>query len=375
MKVLLRDYDLWKLKVPTGRVIGDCTCRYEHLDLLVIRLQTNEGHSAWGFGETVSDGVFSTPAPWIRRMPSLAEIRYNFERNVWPILRDKNPFQLSNQQPQPFPGYSYLALAIRIALWDLMAQVANLPLYEILGGGPDKKRVRAYASGLDCPLSDEEAAALFRSFVSRGFTAVKVKVGKPDAEQDLKRLQLVREVVGKDVEIAIDANEAWDCDEAIRRVSFFQKEGIHLAYVEDLLPATDLEGTARLNASIEPDVIGHDYLTEPKELRRFVERKAFSRLRVNGDLDYARACADLALEFGTPLVFGNSMFELNVHPALALPKVDRMEFSDLAWNLMPITPVRFEAGYGLAPEGPGHGLAPNPEFLLEWNHPEESPKR
>jgi hypothetical protein len=69
------------------------------------------------------------------------------------------------------------------------------------------------------------------------------------------------------------------------------------------------------------------------------------------------------------------MFELNVHPALALPKVDRMEFSDLAWNLMPITPIRFEEGYGLAPEGPGHGLAPKPEILEQWNHPEESPKR
>ena len=375
MKALLCGYELWKLKVPTGRVIGDCTCHYENLDLLVICLKTEEGHCGWGFGETVSEGVFSTPAPWIRPMPALTEIRLNFERNVWPILQNRNPFQLSNQQPRLFPGYSYLAVAIRIALWDLMAQAANLPLYEILGGGPEKKKVRAYASGLDCPLSDEEASALFRSFVNRGFTAVKVKVGKPDARQDLKRLQLVREIVGKDVEIAIDANEAWDCDEAIRRVSLFQKEGICLAYVEDLLPATDVEGTARLNASIEPDVIGHDYLTEPKELRRFVERKAFSRLRVNGDLDYARACADLALEFDTPLIFGNSMFELNVHPALALPKVDRMEFSDLAWNLMPIAPVRFEKGYGLAPEGPGHGLAPKPEILEEWNHPEESPKR
>jgi hypothetical protein len=121
--------------------------------------------------------------------------------------------------------------------------------------------------------------------------------------------------------------------------------------------------------------VGHDYVTDPKQLRRFMEHEAFSRIRVNGDLDYARACAELAMEFQTPMIFGNSMFELNVHPALALPKVDRMEFSDLAWNLMPITPVRFEDGYGLAPVGPGHGLAPRPEILEQWNHPQESTMR
>jgi len=374
MKASIEDYELWKLKVPTGRVIGDCTCHYESLDLLLIRLRTREGHCGWGFGETVSEGVFSTPAPWIQDMPTLAEIRLHFAHHVWPILQNRNPFQLNNQQPRLFPGYSYLAIAIRVALWDLMAQIIEVPLYVLLGGGSEKRRVRAYASGLDYPLADDEATVLFRDFVRRGFTAVKVKVGRPDARQDLRRLQLVREIVGHNVEIAIDANEAWDCDEAIRRVALFEQEGIRLAYVEDLLPATDVEGMARLNASIGPDVIGHDYLTDPHALRRFVERKGFSRLRVNSDLDYARACAELALEFETPLVFGNSMFELNVHPALALPKVDRMEFSDLAWNLMPITPIRFEEGYGIAPEGTGHCLAPKPEILEEWSHLDASTK-
>jgi hypothetical protein len=133
-----------------------------------------------------------------------------------------------------------------------------------------------------------------------------------------------------------------------------------------------VNGTARLNASIQLDVVGHDYLTDSRELRCFLERKAFSRVRVNADLDYAEACADLAMEFQTPLIFGNSMFELNVHPALALPQVDRMEFSDLAWNLMPKNPIRFEEGFALAPTESGHGLAPRPELLEQWSYPEES---
>jgi L-alanine-DL-glutamate epimerase-like enolase superfamily enzyme len=372
MKSVLRGYDLWKLKIPAGRVIGDCTCHYESLDLLVVCLKTDTGHCGWGFGETVSEGVFTRSARWIRSMASLAEIRNRFAQTIWPWLENKSPFQTKSQRLHLLPADAYLTSAIRIALWDLTAQIAGMPLHEFLGGSLDKNKVRAYGSGLDYPLSDEDAGTLFRNFIRQGFTAVKVKVGYPDVRRDVNRLQMVRDIVGESVEIAIDANEAWDCDEAIRRLSLFQSEGIRLSYIEDPLPRSDLEGMTRLNASIELDVVGHDYLNDPRQLRRFLERKAFSRVRVNGDLDYAEACADLAVEFQTPLIFGNSLFELNVHPALALPLVDRMEFSNLAWNLLPKNPVRFEDGFALAPTAPGHGLAPKLELLEQWSHPEES---
>ena len=305
-------------------------------------------------------------------MPSLAQIRQNFDKNIWPVLQGRNPFSVKIHRPLLFSGHSFVSSGIRIALWDLMAKLANLPLYQFLGGDADKNRVRAYASGLDFPLCDEEAADIFKSFVNRGFTAVKVKVGHPDRERDLRRLQLVREVVGEQVEIAIDANEAWTCEEAVERIQFFQEKGIRLAYVEDPLPRTDLDGMVRLNAAVEVDIVGHDYIVDARELRRFVEKKAVNRLRVMGDLDHALACADIGTELGVPLIFGNSMFELSVHAAAALPNVERIEFSDLAWNLLPRHPVRFENGYAIVPSQPGHGLDPTPEMLERYSHPEAS---
>lgn len=363
---------MWKLKLPTGRVIGDCTCHYEALDCLVLSLLTGQGLAGWGFGETVSSGVFTKPAPWITPMPSLAEIRENFEKDIWPALEGRNPFAVKMHRPDLFSSHTFISSAIRIALWDLMAKVADLPLYQFLGGDTDKNRVRAYASGLDFPLSDEEAAGIFKGFANRGFTAVKVKVGHPDRERDLRRLQLTREAVGEQVEIAIDANEAWACEEAVERIQFFQKEGVRLAYVEDPLPRTDLDGMVRLNAAVEVDIVGHDYIVDARELRRFVEKKAVNRLRVMGDLDHALACADIGTEFGVPLIFGNSMFELSVHAAAALPNVERIEFSDLAWNLLPRCPVQFENGYALVPSQPGHGLDPDPEMLDRYSHAEAS---
>jgi L-alanine-DL-glutamate epimerase-like enolase superfamily enzyme len=373
MSITICAYQLWKIEVPTGRLIGDCTCHYDTLDVLVIRLETNRGHHGWGFGEAVSKGVFARSAPWILPMRSLDDIQREFDQEVWPVLQGKNPLAAKMRRPELFAGHSYLPMAVRIALWDLIAQTAELPLFQLMGGSADRNRVRAYGSGLDFHLSEGEAVDIFKNFVARGFKAVKVKVGHPDVRRDLRRLQAVRGAVGTEVEIAIDANEAWTCEEAIQRVELFQDEGIQLAYVEDPLPRTDVDGLARLNAAIELDVVGHDYILNPRELRRFVERQALSRLRVAGDPDIALACADISAEFGVPLIFGNSLFELSVHAAIALPQVDRIEFSDLAWNLLPRSPVRFEDGYAIAPSQPGHGLDPDPEMLQRYSRPEASP--
>ena len=81
MRVTIISYDLWKVKVPTGRIIGDCTCHYDALDLLVVSLKTDQGLDGWGFGETVSGGVFTRPAPWITPMPSLSQIRRDFQKD------------------------------------------------------------------------------------------------------------------------------------------------------------------------------------------------------------------------------------------------------------------------------------------------------
>lgn len=372
MKVSIQAHDMWKIELPLGRMIGDCTCRYDAMDVLVLRLNTDQGHFGWGFGEAVSNGVFAKPAPWIKGMPSLDEIRREFEENVWPVLQGRNPVQLLLHRPLLFQEYSYLQLSVQVALWDLMGKILELPLYQLLGGKPDQNRAYAYGSGLDFPLSEAEALDVFKSFVRRGFTAVKVKVGAPSAERDLRRLQAVRDAVGKKVEIAIDANEAWTFQEAVERISLFQREGVRLSYVEDPLPRTDCEGAARLNAAIDVDVVGHDYIIDHKTLRRFVEQNALSRLRAGKSFRHALACSDISEDFDIPLIFGNSMFEMNIHAAAALPRVDRIEFSDLAWNALPKTPVRFENGYAIAPAQPGHGLDPDPEILERYSKPEAS---
>jgi L-alanine-DL-glutamate epimerase-like enolase superfamily enzyme len=202
-------------------------------------------------------------------------------------LQGRNPFALILHRPALFAAYTAIDQANRMALWDLMAQSVELPLYQFLGAKPQNNRVRAYGSGLDFPLSEEDAVAVFRRFIEMGFKAIKVKVGHPDPNATYKGCRPCAKAVGEEIEMAIDANEAWTCDEAIQRIRFFEKEGVRLSYVEDPLHRDDVDGMVRLNATIELDVVGHDYLVDPRQVRRLVERKALSRVRVLPDIDFA----------------------------------------------------------------------------------------
>lgn len=370
MTAQIESFELWRLEVPTGRVIGDSNCHYDSLDVAALCLKTNQGHVGWGYGETCWKGVFTKAAWYIRPMANLVELKETFERQWWHLLRGLNPFELGMVRRAHKSQFSYLDYAVRMALWDLMAQQVELPLFRLLGGKVENIRVQAYGSLLDYPLSEEEAVTLAKDFVRRGFMALKVKVGAPEVTRDLRRLHAIRESVGPGIEITADANEAWTCDQAIERIRTYEKEGIRLGYIEDPLHHDDLEGFARLDAEVGVPIVGHDYISEPRQARALLTAKGLDRIRTGADIDFILSCADLAAEFGVPLIFGNSMFEFNVHAAVALPGVDRLEFSDLAWNRLMRQPVRFENGFGLAPTRPGHGLGPASEALKEFSRPE-----
>lgn len=359
------DYDLWRIELPVGRTIGDNMCHYSEFTTLVLALKTDQGHWGWGFGELVTDGVFRKPAPWYKPMASLNEIRSTFERDCWPLLKDCNASEIKNRRPSPFGSNDYVHAAIRKALWDLMGKEAGLPLYRLLGGTKENNRIRAYGSPLAFHQSDEDTFKIHQRFVSQGMTAVKVKVGHRDPQWDVRRLQLVREAVGPSVEINIDANIAWNARQTIERIETFRNAGIELGYVEDPISPDDVEGYRLLGQELPIDVAGHDYISDPENYRPLLDVGGIQRLRFRDDLDYAVAMSRLGEEYNLPVIGCNTLFEVGIHAAVALPNMERIEFADLGWNDLLEHPVRVEDGYMFAPDRPGAGLDPKRELLEE----------
>src|SRR5262249_60663386 len=108
-----------------------------------------------------------------------------------------------------------------IAFGNLRERKVHLPLHTLLASR--RNRVKAYASGLDFHLSDDAFQALFAHAAEIGYRAFKIKVGHPEIERDLKRLDLLKRVVPVGSAIMVDANEAWSAKEALTSIDAFRR--------------------------------------------------------------------------------------------------------------------------------------------------------
>jgi L-alanine-DL-glutamate epimerase-like enolase superfamily enzyme len=356
----VRAFALHRMEVPLGRTIGDNDCSYDSMSVVALCLRA-DGLDGWGYGDAVTHASFTRPAWYLAPLPALAELSAAFSERWWPQLAGR---EVGALQMESRPLADPLAQAVDLAVWDLKGKALGVPVWSLLSGGAPARSVPVYGSLLDYPLSDEEAVALAGLFTARGFRALKVKVGAPERERDVRRLLAVREAVGEDVEISADANGAWDRHETLARLAAFDAAGIRLGYLEDALPYDDVDGYARLAAATDVPLIGHDYAPDVSAAEALLASRGIDRLRIGGggiagSLRFAAA----AQRAGRRVIVGNTLFEHGAHVAVALDGVDRLEFSNLAWNDVLRDPVLFDGGALMPPQAPGLGLDPLPDAL------------
>jgi len=362
---MIKEYKIWRIQLPMGRTIGDNMCHYDHFHVCVVKLTDADGTEAWGYGEKVAEGFFQKPVPWQAKMPPVAAIQHEFIDRYWKGFQSAHSVDELLTAPG-LKGDHYLKNALRFALWDLKGKQAGLPLYKILNPHATQNGLRSYASGLGFHQPTDWLLDFYQKKVQQGFKMIKVKVGHPNPEWDLKRLRKLREVLGETVEISIDANIAWDAPITIERIAFFQKNGINLSYVEDPIPPDDLEGYRLLAHELPIKIAGHDYISDPEALKPLLDTGALSYLRIRDGVDYGIRAAALAEEYGAALIHCNTFMEWGLHAGLGNPRVDRIEFADLGWNALAQKPFSVENGIMCVHEVPGHGLEPKTELLEKW---------
>ena len=245
--------------------------------------------------------------------------------------------------------------AFDVALWDLKARRAGLPLAKLLGAYRDG--VRCYntsggflSSALDEVLANAEAA------LARGVGGIKLKVGHPDAAVDLERVAAARRRLGDRTPLMVDANQQWDRAAALRMGRAFEPYG--LVWIEEPLDAHDAEGHAALARALDTPIATGEMLTSVAEHARLLAVGAADILqpdapRVGGITPFLRVAA-LADQGGVPVAPHFAM-ELHLHLAAAQPREGWVEHFD--W-LEPLFEERLEIRDGrmLVPDRPGLGL-------------------
>jgi L-alanine-DL-glutamate epimerase-like enolase superfamily enzyme len=255
-------------------------------------------------------------------------------------------------------GLLHCALApLDIAMWDAAGKTLGQPLYRLLGGYRD--RLPTYASdGLWYSLSPDELAASAARHVANGFRAVKLRLGKEaSAELEARRVQAVREAVGPEVKIMVDATESWSFVQARRAGRVLQEAGI--AWLEDPVHHLDVAGLAELRRQLDVPVAAGEHLYHLDAFRTLLEARAVDIVildlaRVGGITPW-RKIAALAHAHRIP-VCGHVVPEIQVHLLAAVPNGHMVEYVPRSADLLTAMP-RVENGELVAPDAPGLGLA------------------
>ncbi|MDI6025332.1 mandelate racemase/muconate lactonizing enzyme family protein [Corticibacterium sp. UT-5YL-CI-8] len=250
-----------------------------------------------------------------------------------------------------------LALAaVDTALWDLRAKKQGLPLWKLAGGAKES-----------CPLYTTEGGwlhiekeALVEDALqakAKGFSGSKVKIGKPRGSEDYARLSAMRLALGDDYEIMTDCNQGFTVDEAIRRAERLKE--LDLAWIEEPLPADDLDGHIRLTRSTPTPIAVGESMYSIRHFREYMQKGACSIVQVDvariGGITPWLKVAHAAEAFDIP-VCPHFLMELHVSLTCAVPNGKYVEYipqlDDLTTKGMEI-----RDGRAFAPNEPGLGIA------------------
>ena len=165
--------------------------------------------------------------------------------------------------------------AVDIALWDLYGQLHKIPVYKLLGGSR-KKLITDITISVNPP---EEMARDAINAIKRGYDTLKVKVGI-DPTLDVARLSAIREAVGKDCRIRIDANQAWTPKQAIKLLNQMQDKGLDIELVEQPVKAHDFEGLAYVTKYANVPVLADESVFSPEDAFKILEMKAADLINI-----------------------------------------------------------------------------------------------
>jgi L-alanine-DL-glutamate epimerase-like enolase superfamily enzyme len=255
--------------------------------------------------------------------------------------------------------------AIDIALWDLKAKINGEPLWKTLGAST--RRVRAYASGIDLSLTDDQIGEFYRSMATQGIHAGKLKVGL-DREMDLRRLGIMRDALatsGKTPILTIDSIEYWSPKQAIRNIRIIEQH-YELMWVEEPARRWDAKGLRQVSQAVSAAVATGENLDHVSEFMPLITQEAVDIVEVGSGtagITGALQVAEVANAFDLPVAMMNCPANLMAHAAAVIPNHVMMEVVDFGNDIAMIADQRIEDGWIVLGDSPGLGIEYDMEKL------------
>lgn len=353
----IKHFRLYEAGTRLKKNISDATHTLTEISFLVLRIQLENGI----VGESYLLSFQYSPAA----------IRGAF-KDLLPLITGIQAYEtgkakeILNSQSEYFGNCGvnrWVESAINIAMWDAWGKTLELPLWKLWGTYRDK--IMMYGSGGWLSYSLKELLQEVSSYASRGFKAVKIKVGSSEWEEDIKRLRAVRKEVGEQIDIMMDANQGMNLASAIALVQEAQDLNIH--WFEEPLNRTDFDGYKSLKENTGISLAMGEREYDTLAFQNLLQRNAIhiwqpDLLRIGGVEDWKESAA-LAHAYHIP-VLPHYYKDYDITLACTIPNGKGIESFDWIDSLID-HPLTIKDGYAYLQDRPGWGFNFLDEVLQE----------
>lgn len=257
--MVINQIETKRMEVPLIKPFKTALRTVETAYSVVVMIHTDNGLTGWG----------EAPPTVVITGDSMESIESAIHQTISPALMGldvRNFEQVLSVLHRSIQGNTSAKAAVDMALYDLLAQNSGLPLYQYLGGYQDELETDYTVSVNDSEEMGEDAL----QYVSKGFTVLKVKVGKDDIKKDIRRIQEIRNRIGDDVLIRLDANQGWGAKEAIYSIRKMEEMNLHIELIEQPVKASDLEGLKMVTDHVQTPIMADESVFSPEDALKVV---------------------------------------------------------------------------------------------------------
>jgi len=338
-------------RLPLEQVLSDSTHgSIPHFEFVAVRIRDKDGAEGMGYTYAVNSGA---PA-----------CRVLIDGYLKDVLVDRNADDIEKLWQDMWwkihycgrGGHGTSAIsAVDIALWDLKARRLQIPLWRLFGGYDPV--VDVYAGGIDLDFTVTALLDQADDFQAHGHRAIKMKAGRIRLSEDVERVRNMRQHLGPDFPIMVDANMRWSADEAVRAARVLRD--YNLLWLEEPTIPDDVAGHVRVVRDGGIPVATGENMHTLYEFQQMISAGGVTFPEPDvcncGGMTAFRKIAAVAEAHNLPIT-SHGAHDLTVQLMAALPNRRLMEIHGFSLDRFVARPMKIEQGFVTAPELPGHGI-------------------
>lgn len=352
----IADIETKRLEIPLKKPFKTALRTVTQAESLIVQVTLDDG----------TTGIGEAPPTHVITGDSLESIDYAIMQVIRPRvigLSTDGIERLEEIMERAIVHNTSAKAALDIAFWDCLGKQAKMPLYKLLGGYT--KRLET-----DFTVSVNAAAEMAADAVSlaeQGFDTLKIKVGDSTVAEDIERVYGIRQAVGTQIRLRLDANQGWSAKEAVATIGRMEDMGLDIELVEQPVPAWDLDGLKRVTDGVRTPIMADESVFSPRDALRLLEKHACDLINIKlmkaSGISGAQKINALAEAYGIPCMIG-CMVESKVsvtaacHFAAGKKNITRCDLdTPLMFASDPVSGgARYEGNQIFLPDEPGLGI-------------------